>query len=178
MDLQRHDRIGKIKQWSRNLGRLLTLIGYLLWLGWPASLLFFYGSGTFILFGTKLERTQLSLPSQCALVLFFWCALALSQLLVFHIRKLMAHFSAGDVFNQGALDAAGKALRYGIALFVVEIAMRAGVTLYVMTSGGSYSLSFPFDELISGMLFFGVMYVLLWTLEIGRDLNQESSLTI
>lgn len=178
MDLQRHDRISKIKRWSRNLGRVLTVMGYVLWLGWPASVLLFSGSGTFHLFDTKLDRSQLSVLALCALLMAYWCFLVLVQLLVLHARKLLAHFSAGDVFNQGALDAAGKALRYGIVLFIFELGARAAVTLHEMTRGGSYSIKIPLDELVNGLLFFGVMYVLLWTLEIGRDLHQESSLTI
>lgn len=178
MDLQRHHRIRKIKQWSRYLGRILTVIGYALWLGWPASLLLISGSGTFNLFDTKFERSQVSVLTQSVLLVAFWGFLALAQLLVLHIRRLMVHFSAGDVFNQGALDAAGKALRYGIALFVFELVVQSAFMLLVKPRAGSHSIKIPIDELVNGLLFFGVMYVLLWTLEIGRDLHQESSFTI
>lgn len=33
-------------------------------------------------------------------------------------------------------------------------------------------------DFIGALMFFGLMYVLLWALEIGCDLNEESELTI
>jgi hypothetical protein len=57
----------------------------------------------------------------------------------------------------------------------------AGAALRLFAGSGLELFDFAselFGTLFNGFLFFGLMYVLLWALEIGSDLNEESELTI
>jgi len=48
---------------------------------------------------------------------------------------------------------------------------------YITTKSSPVDIPVNLD-FIAALMFFGLMYVLLWALEIGCDLNEESELTI
>lgn len=181
MNVQRHQRIEQIKKLSEYLRRTLTLVGYLLWLAWPMLLLlpFIHSDGT-LKIGENLSFAyhELTLMQRIALSGVFAVVVVVSQFSVRYARDLMAHFSEGEIFNRNVLQTARKAIHFGIAMVGIDVLFDLTGAVYRLFSSGEIHLSALFGTLFNGFLFFGLMYVLLWALEIGSDLNEESELTI
>ena len=185
MNVQRHQRIEQIKKLSEYLRRVLTLAGYFLWLGWPMALLipFFHSDDPIMLHGNiAFKYHELPLTQRLALSAGFCVLLLLTQYAVRYARDLMEHFSEGEIFNRSALDTARKAIHFGMAALAGDVLADMFVAGYLFFMGNGLSVSTLFSDLcgslINGFLFFGLMFVLLWALEIGMDLNEESELTI
>jgi hypothetical protein len=97
--------------------------------------------------------------------------------LSYHFRELIRFFSVGDIFNKKAIEHARNALLNGVAFYgVYLISLFAGWVYLLMTQPTNHIVMN--NDFIIGFIFFGLMYILLWALEIGADLNEESELTI
>ena len=185
MDVKRHERIAHIQRLSEYLRRVLTVFGYLCWLLWPVVLTvpFASGNGTITVFGDLAFRLgDLDLLQRLALTVFLCSMLALTQRALHYARNLMECFSEGDIFNRATLETARKAIWWGAILLSIEVLSNVGIACYRFFSGTGLPTS-PliadlFSTVMNGLLFFGLIYVLLWALEIGRDLHEESELTI
>ncbi len=104
-----------------------------------------------------------------------------------HFRDLMQYFHQGEIFNSEAIVHARKALFNAFLIWGINLALQFGVWLCTLANvllpntGAKQGLKVTvgFDSgIFLGLIFFGLMYLLLWALEIGRDLNEESELTI
>jgi hypothetical protein len=187
MNVQQHARIARIKQFSRYLYVCLTWIRYLLLLGWPASVIFTLAA---IIFLDGDAVTLRRVGFAVFLSAFLSVHLFLALQICFHFRELIRYFSKGDIFNKEAVYRARKALWYALLLYGIYIAKVIVVQalLYISPVDVS-SIDIPpvtvsimnilssFD-FIWTLMIFGLMYILLWALEIGCDLNEESELTI
>lgn len=180
MNVQRHARIEQIKKLSEYMRRTLTLIGYFLWLGWPIILVLTIFSDKLDTLPANIliEGDKVTLLQRIAVTLVWGMMLLLTQKTVQYSRDLMERFSEGDIFNTRTTTIARKALTYGLIGLVVEIGFEV-LAVFVPTHAVQVDhFGNALGAVLNGFLFFGLMYVMLWTLEIGRDLHEESELTI
>lgn len=180
MNVQQHARIARIKQFSRYLYVCLTWMRYLLMVMWPLMVIFVVvssrGQFTF-LGGVPIDAVDVTLLQRIGVAIFLSVFFFLTLQLVFHFRELIRHFSNGDIFNKKAIDHARKALWYGLLIYGSYVASLAVNWFYNVTKSSPVNIQVNLDFILV-LMFFGLMYILLWALEIGCDLNEESELTI
>lgn len=179
MNIQQHERIARIKQISGYLYVCLTWIRYGLWVIWPLLVvMFFMGNNVnFTLGAMQINDVELTLTLRMFLVAVASLFLFLALKLTHHFRALIKHFAAGDIFNKNAIDHARKALLNGLVIYGLYVGSALASWLYVTTQTTRVSADINMNFIVA-LMFFGLMYVLLWALEIGCDLNEESELTI
>jgi hypothetical protein len=179
MNVQQHARIARIKQFSRYLYVCLTWIRYFLWVMWPLTAVFFlFGHKATLNIGLiQIEDVELSIVQRVLLVAVVSAFMFLALKLVYHFRELIQHFSAGDIFNKKAIDHARKALLNGLVIYAVYLSTLLASWIYIATQSAQTTV-YMNANFILVFMFFGLMYILLWALEIGCDLNEESELTI
>jgi hypothetical protein len=183
MNVQQHERIAQIKKLSGYLCVALTWIGYLLWVFCPllAIAILADTSGesryTFLLGGVTVENVDLSYLHRILIVLlmtvFFFFLIKLTN----HFRELIRYFSKGEIFNKAAIGHARKSLLHGLVVFGFYLSTLIAGFVYTVAKTSAVNISLNIG-VATGFIFFGLMYVLLWALEIGADLNEESELTI
>jgi hypothetical protein len=183
MNVQQHERIAQIKKISGYLCVVLTWISYSLWVFCPllAIAILADTSGesryTFLLGGVTVENVDLSYPQRILIVIlmavFFFFLIKLTT----HFRELIRYFSKGEIFNKDAIGHARKSLLHGLVVFGFYLSTLLAGFVYTATKTSSVHISLNIG-VVTGCIFFGLMYVLLWSLEIGADLNEESELTI
>lgn len=180
MDIQQHARIARIKQFSRYLYVCLTWMRYFLLLIWPVLVIFVLvgtrGQFTF-LDGISISAADVTVWQRIGAAVFLSVFLFLTLQLCFHFRELIRYFSKGDIFNKEAIYRARKALRYGLWLYGFYIGAALLEWAYTFANSASVDVNVNLDFILV-LMFFGLMYILLWALEIGCDLNEESELTI
>lgn len=179
MNIQQHERIARIKQISGYLYVGMTWVRYLLWALCPliAGLVLFGSKGTLHLGDVQTTMADLSLVQRVLVLALIAVILFFILKVIHHFRALMRYFSVGDIFNKNAIENARKALHYALGFFVVHMVSSLAMSAYLLSDTQNFSISFDGDYLL-GFLIFGLMFVLLWALEIGCDLNEESELTI
>lgn len=179
MNIQQHERIAQIKKLSRGLYLALTTTEYLLWVLWPLTLAWVWlgTKGTITLIDHSIDSASLSFLQRCLIAAVISVMLFLLLKVTRHLRQLMLHFTEGDIFNRKAIDHARQALHHALGIYGMYLLSSIAMAMYVFVT--SHSFSFFFDgNFILGLIIFGSMYILLWALEIGCDLNEESELTI
>jgi len=190
MNLQQHERIAQIKKLSGYMAIALRWLVYLLKLAWPIMVVSALIGEKFTL--TLATNTQLSFDDasyvhRALAVVLMSIVLFFGIKIMSHFRDLMQHFHKGEIFNSEAIVHARKALFNALVLWCIGLAIQFGVWLCTLANvflpgtGAKQGLkvSIGFDgDIFLGLIFFGLMYLLLWALEIGRDLNEESELTI
>lgn len=179
MNVQQHERIARIKQISGYLYVCLTWIRYALWVFWPLiAVIFFMGEKANFTIGVmQADDVELTLFLRLLLVTTTSIFLFLTLKLVHHFRSLIKHFTEGDIFNKTAIDHARKALLNGLVIYGLYMGSVILSWFYGATQTAQVSIDINANFIIA-LMFFGLMYVLLWALEIGCDLNEESELTI
>lgn len=179
MNVQQHERIARIKQFSRYLYMCLTWIRYFLWIVWPLAVLLVVvtDKGQFTIGSASFSETDFTYLYRVGFVVFISATFFLLLKLTYHFRELIRHFADGDIFNKTAIEHARKALLHGMVIYAlyVSAALVGWVLNFIQNSPSSVSIN---GDFIFWLMLFGVMYVLLWALEIGCDLNEESELTI
>lgn len=179
MNIQQHERIARIKQISSYLYLCLTWMRYLLWLVWPLiAVIFFIGDKVnFTVGAMQIDDVELTLTLRLIIVTTAALFLFLALKLIHHFRGLIKHFAKGDIFNKNAIDHARKALLNGLVIYGLYVSSALVSWLYVAAQTTKVSAEINVNFILA-LMFFGLMYVLLWALEIGCDLNEESELTI
>ncbi|WP_331344597.1 DUF2975 domain-containing protein [Cellvibrio sp. UBA7661] len=179
MDIQQHERITRIKTLSRYLYWALTGIQYLMWVLLPLTMgwLWFGTKGMVTLFDHSIDSASLSLMQRCLLMIPIALFVLVLLKVVYHLRQLILHFASGKIFNKAATAHARKALHYALAAYGFSLLAAVATWIYLYIQNNFFSVTVSGD-FIFGIIIFGLMYVLLWALEIGCDLNEESELTI
>ena len=178
MDTQNHSRTKQIKVLSKHLYHVLTVIYFGLFLGWPAIVfVFFAPSGTLTVGDSALAIETLNTFSKALILSLFSVGLAIMIKISSHFRQLMRHFMLGNIFIPGAIAQVRGALSSGVLFFLLSIIQTFVGAEISSTNTPNFSISFSANLLVAGT-FFGLMYTLLWALEIGCDLNEESELTV
>ena len=179
MNVQQHARIARIKQFSRYLYVCLTWIRYFLWVMWPLmAVVFLFGNKATLSIGViQMDDVELNIVQRVLMLAGVSVFMFLALKLVYHFRELIRHFSDGDIFNKQAIDHAPSAVLDGLVIYGLYLATLLGSWIYAATQSSQTMVSINADFVLV-LMFFGLMYVLLWALEIGCDLNEESELTI
>lgn len=179
MNVQQHERIARIKQFSRYLYVCLTWIRYFLWVIWPLMVIvFLFGNKATLMIGViQIDDVELNTIQRMLMVTFVSMFMFFAMKLVYHFRALIRYFADGDIFNKQAIDQARKALLNGLIIYGLYLSTLLGSWIYSAMQGAQAMVSINADFILA-LMFFGLMYVLLWALEIGCDLNEESELTI
>lgn len=178
MDIQKHARTQQIKRLSTYLYSLLTAIRYMLFLGWPALVYVAFASkGTIQIGSSSLPLDTLNSLAKILIVTLFSAGLVLMLKLNHYFRELMRHFSLGDIFSISAIAQVKGALKMGILFFILSVIQELFSRFYILSNTSEFNISLG-AYIIIATIFFGLMYTLLWALEIGCDLNEESNLTI
>lgn len=179
MNVQQHERIARIKHISGYLHICLTWIRYALWMVWPLMVvLFLVGDKMQITVGAlQLKDVELTIVQRIVMVAVVSVYMFFALKLTHHFRGLIRHFSDGDIFNKQAIDHARKALGTGMVIYGLYLCTLLGSWFYTATQSSPVQVSIN-SNFILMLMFFGLMFVLLWALEIGCDLHEESELTI
>jgi hypothetical protein len=113
----------------------------------------------------------------------------------------MKSFYQGEVFNGATISHARCAAKNALFVWGIDLLHRLGFSLILNfsvnppSSTGSLGLSSEAITLMDisenigwvlkfgnnvfyGLMFFGLIYLFVWALKIGRDLNEESELTV
>lgn len=183
MNIERHARIARIKKLSRILRICLTWLGYSLWPFWLLAAVPFVSKGDVTLFllpsmVKTFPADSLTLVTKIALAVCVIGFVLLMQRLVRNGRDLMGHFSVGDVFNNQAIQNARNALSAAVAIYCLYLIVGIGIAFYLAVPWWVYLIDMILRSLLVALPFFGLLFLLLWVIEIGRDLNEESELTV
>ncbi|MFZ6656335.1 hypothetical protein [Undibacterium sp. TJN19] len=105
----------------------------------------------------------------------------LIEFVLIHINKLLSCFYQGEIFNRNAVFHARRAFNLNLILvigtLVVEII--AIILSYIQPGAGSSgSIGLLLGSVFDQLTWIGFFLLLLWSLEIGVDLNEEVELTI
>ena len=176
MDIQNLPRLQQIKIWSGRIARLLGFIRFILFLGWPMIVfLAFAQSGTLHLSDESFQWGEVGWLFKVFVIGFFMVALFVMQRLAFFFRELMNRFSVGQVFSPESVALARWSLRFALAFYGLKLLMDLIVTIVIP----SFEIDFGYAwDFLMAVIFFGFLYKLLWALEVGAELNEESQGTI
>lgn len=179
MDIQTHERTKQIRNISRWLFVLLSIVKYGLHLFWLAVIWIavFVDQGSLVVGGHEVFIENISLQVKYFILCLFSAALILWIRIATNFRDLMKHFMAGDVFSVQAISHVRAGLNNGILWFVLTLMQKCFFWYLASANAATFDFSLG-KEVFIATLFFGLMYTLLWTLEIGCDLNEESEKTI
>lgn len=179
MNIQQHERIIRIKTLSRYLYLALTGIQCVIWLMLPLTMgwLWFGTEGVITLFDHAVDSASLPFLQRCFVMAFIALFLLLLLKVVYHLRQLILHFASGNIFNKVATAHARKALHFALVTYGFLFLSSIATWIYIYITNDYFRVTVKGDY-IFGIIIFGLMYVLLWALEIGCDLNEESELTI
>ena len=129
----------------------------------------------------SLLREGLSAELKVTVVLSSIVFFCMVELVLVHINKLLTCFHEGEIFNKKAVFHARRAFNINLILialmFLVEliaITLSYGYPGVEGTGSFGHFLGRSFDQII----WLGACLLLLWSLEIGVDLNEEAELTI
>ncbi|MBC3918584.1 hypothetical protein H8L32_13910 [Undibacterium sp. CY18W] len=121
--------------------------------------------------------TDLKVIASVVAILF--CALM--EFVLVHINKLLTCFYEGEIFNRKAIFHARRAFNLNLILAVAMLGINllAIIFSYVEPSaGGSGNIGHFLGSVLDQLTWIGFFLLLLWSLEIGVDLNEEAELTI
>lgn len=178
MDIQTHSRTHQIKQLSRYLFIALTSIRYLLFLGLPGLVVVaFLPAGTLKVGNASVPLESAGFLLKGVILSLYACGLIIMIKMNHHFRALMKQFIDGNIFGHEAIAQVRSALNSGIVFFVLSCVHALFGCLYNHSIGAPLDITFATEIVIAGV-FFGLMHTLLWALEIGCDLNEESEMTV
>lgn len=183
MNIQQHERITRIKKLSRYLYLALTGMQYFILALWPLMVIFTLAGSegqVTLIDSVSVDGASLNYLQRSLIVLFLSVFFFLGYKVAYHFRQLISHFTDGDIFNKNAIEHARKALLNALVFYGFSLSSALVAWIYYATNQTAQQ-PIPVainGNIIFGLILFGLMYVLLWALEIGCDLNEESELTI
>jgi hypothetical protein len=178
VNIRQHERIAQIKKLSRYLYLILTGIQYVLWVLCPLALFSLWaGTEGVIHLDRPINVANLSILQRCLMTVIVAGVLLLLLNVIHHLRQLILYFANGDIFHKRAVDHARKALQTALIIYGLYVLSSLAMWTYINITHQSFHVSFN-GKFVFGLIIFCLMYILLWALEIGRDLNEESELTI
>lgn len=195
MQTERDLRIQKIRSMSTYLLRFMTLVQFgLVFIALLALIALMFtprgetGIATVLqhvveekgVFAT-FEESGITTAARwfCILAILYVCIP--SVYIVRQVCKLLACFQAGDIFNAKALQHARHAYRVNFYFSLSSIVLYLFAVTAVLIMATGFQLDFISDWFVATltmMIELGVMALILWALEYGTDLQEESELTI
>ena len=126
-------------------------------------------------------NTGVSLPAKLISSITMLIFMTIGIYMLFHFTRTLECFNAGNIFSRITVFHARKAyklnllvgfLAYGIELLVVVLSF-----IYADSDNG-YRVRELLHNLFNFLVEIGILSLILWALEMGTDLNEESELTI
>lgn len=114
-----------------------------------------------------------------SVVALLFCGLL--EFVLIHINKLLTCFYEGEIFNRNAIFHARRAFNLNLILVAggLGIEILAIILNYTQPgTGGSGDIGHLLGGVLDQLTWIGFFLLLLWSLEIGVDLNEEAELTI
>lgn len=178
MDIQTHSRTQQIKRLSRYLHLALNAVRYVLYLGWAGiAFIAFYAEGYLPMGNTQVLVEQSDYMLKGLILPIYAVALVIILRINFEFRGLMKQYMKGNIFSGEAIGYVKNALK-GVIAYVLVYLLQAIIGLVYNSSIGAAVEFSLIKEVVLPLIFIGLMFTLLWALEIGRDLNEESEGTI
>lgn len=178
MDIQTHSRTQQIKRLSRHLHTALNSIRYVLYLGWVGiAVLALFAEGHLYMGDSKVFVAKNDYLLKGLILPTYAVALVIMLRINYEFRGLMKQYMKGHIFSDEAIGYVKGALKAGIAYIGVWLLQAVVGIVYNSSIGEPIEFSFA-KEIVLPFIFFALMFTLLWALEIGRDLNDESEGTI
>ena len=178
MNLQRHERIAQIKKLSRYLYLALTGIQYLLCVGCLLTIIWLWaGTEGVVSLDRSMAIANVSFVQRCLITVIVSVFLSMLLRANYHLRQLVLLFAGGDIFNRKAISHARMTLRHALLIYGFYTATSLSMWGYLSITNQTFKVSLN-GNYFFGLIVFGLMHILLWALEIGCDLNEESELTI
>jgi hypothetical protein len=178
MDIQTHTRTQQIKRLSRYLLIALNGVRFLMYLGWPGIIFIaVYAEGHLPLGDNRVFVEKSDYLLKGLILPTYAVALVIMLRINQEFRGLMKQYINGHIFSDEAIGCVKTALKAVIAYILVYF-LQALIGLIYNSSIGAATEFSPVKEIIIPLIFIGLMFTLLWALEIGRDLNEESEGTI
>lgn len=176
MNVQRHARIAQIRKLSAYMRHALRFFEYLIYIGFIAAVLMIPAAkGLSVKLGSETFAPAEVTMSQRLLVLGgISIVLLLTLFVARYMRQMMEQFREGKVFDVDAIRLARKAVNCALVLYLFKVGTEIAGIVY---SGKIEVPGLPLT-LLYGFFYFGLVQVILWALEVGRDLSDESELTI
>ncbi|MFZ6772743.1 hypothetical protein ACO0LB_08480 [Undibacterium sp. SXout7W] len=122
-----------------------------------------------------------SLEIKLVFILLISLLFFVMEMIVIYLRKLIACFYEGNIFHHAAISYATKAFNWNLALTAVILALELCLSLMNMiygTENPSLSMSTWIGNVVDEAIWIGCLLLIIWSLEIGVDLNEEAELTI
>lgn len=195
MQVQKHARIANIRRLSRYflfLSVALMILIALGGIGFPIFLMT-VSSGDLTVtgylaraatmddgfFSLFKEGLSLQLKIVASLVWVVW-SVVLGKILI-HINQLLTCFHEGEIFNKKAVFHAKRA--FNINLIVVAATVGLDFLSILLSyiypiNGNTGDIGHFLARIFDHLTWIGFFLLLLWSLEIGVDLNEEAELTI
>ena len=195
-----------LKERNARIAAFQKISGYLFWLYWPIA--FFLacflvgvlvtavisksGDVSLIEFLIKLSapnadffdtyfNTALSLTTKLVSTTTMMILMAMGIYLLFHFTRMLECFNGGNIFSRTAVYHARKAYKMNllIGFFVYGTELVVVVLSFVYAdSGNGHRLWELLGNLLNFAIEIGILSLILWALEMGTDLSEESELTI
>ncbi|MDO3387190.1 hypothetical protein QWI17_15210 [Gilvimarinus sp. SDUM040013] len=179
VDIQFHSRTTQIQLLSRHLYRALSAVRFVLHSFWLLIAYFAVtpGEATLYLGDTPVKIAEGEFLAKGLILGLYAIGLFLMLKITHHFRNLMYYFEAGNIFERPAIDSVHQALKAGIAFATMSFIQAIIGSVYTFRAHALVDISFT-TQILVAIIYFGLMYTLLWTLEIGHDLKDESEMTI
>ena len=193
MKIQDHPRFQNIRKVS---GYFLFLTGFsivlipLIGLGMCAKVLFtssgdmgivWFLSRCFFQADFISFETGITWPLKIFLLAAVVLTTIFAEIILFHLNKMLASFQAGDVFNVETLKNAKAAFKANVLVSVLYLGFElVGWFLNCITTHGMPGEAFShlLGSVADIAVWLGITLLIIWTLEIGVALHEESELTI
>lgn len=194
MQIQRHARITSIRKVS---GYFLLLLSFSLVITPIAGLISFIsflmkplGELTVFVFLAKsvgnkdfldLLSSGITLELKVFVLTMQFLIFVGIEYFIFHLHQLVSCFYDGDIFNKAAISHAKKAFTMNFFIMAVLLGCDViGVTyaLLYIDGGNADRLVMLVAAIVDTAVWFGLILLALWSLEIGVALNEEVALTI
>ena len=195
-----------LKERNARIAAFQKVSGYLFWLYWPIAFLLVCfligvlvtafitknGDTSLIAFLIKLSapnadffdiyfNTTVNLTTKLISTTTMMIFMAMSIYLLFHFTRMLECFNGGNIFSRTTVYHARKAYKMnlviGFFIYGVELAVVVIGFIYA-DSGNGHRLRELLGNLFNFAIEIGILSLILWALEMGTDLNEESELTI
>jgi hypothetical protein len=122
-----------------------------------------------------------TLPLKIFVLAVITLTIVMAEIILIHLNKLLSSFWDGDVFNVETLKNAKTAFKANIFISVFYLGLElVGWLLNCITTHGMPGEAFAhlIDSVVDNAVWFGITLLIIWALEIGVALHEESELTI
>ncbi len=178
MDLQSHSCTHRIRRLSYYLHMVLNGIRFLLYLGWPGIIYVgFFAQGHLPMGNNSVFLAHDDYILKAVILTTYVVALITMLGINRAFRQLMRQYMRSEIFSNEAVSHV-KATVKGVVAYIFIYWLQALIGIVINSSKGIPTEFSALNEVVVPMTFVGVMFTLLWALEIGRDLYEESEGTI